>query len=100
MTHDEVLGWRTELKAIEALLERLGSSGGEWADVVDVARGSESPERDRGLSLAAPLLILLSAGRSDRRSGLGCAHSERQAGREAAYVCTHVQAAGVRAGRQ
>jgi hypothetical protein len=28
ITNDEVLGWRTELKAIEALLERLGSSGG------------------------------------------------------------------------
>ena len=28
MTHDEVLGWRTELKAIEALLERLDSARG------------------------------------------------------------------------
>ena len=27
ITHDEVLGWRRELEAIEALLERLGSSG-------------------------------------------------------------------------
>ena len=27
ITQDEVLGWRTELKAIEALLERLDSSG-------------------------------------------------------------------------
>jgi hypothetical protein len=27
ITHDEVLGWRTELAVIEALLERLGSSG-------------------------------------------------------------------------
>ena len=28
ITHDEVLGWRTELKAIETLLERLDSFGG------------------------------------------------------------------------
>jgi hypothetical protein len=28
VTYDEVLGWRTELEVIEALLERLGSSGG------------------------------------------------------------------------
>jgi hypothetical protein len=28
MTHDEVLGWRRELEAVEALLERLDSSGG------------------------------------------------------------------------
>jgi hypothetical protein len=28
MTHDEVLGWRRELEAIEALLERLDSAGG------------------------------------------------------------------------
>ncbi len=28
MTHDELLGWRTELKAIDALLERLDSAGG------------------------------------------------------------------------
>lgn len=27
MTHDEVVGYRTELKPIEALLERLGSAG-------------------------------------------------------------------------
>ena len=27
MTHDDVLGWRRELKAIEALLERLDSAG-------------------------------------------------------------------------
>ena len=27
MTHDDVLGWRTELEAIEALLERLDSAG-------------------------------------------------------------------------
>jgi hypothetical protein len=28
MTHDELLGWRTELEAIDALLERLDSAGG------------------------------------------------------------------------
>jgi hypothetical protein len=28
MTHDEVLGWRRELEAVDALLERLESSGG------------------------------------------------------------------------
>lgn len=28
MTHDELLGWRTELEAIDALLERLDSVGG------------------------------------------------------------------------
>jgi hypothetical protein len=28
MTHDDVLGWRTELTAIDALLERLDSAGG------------------------------------------------------------------------
>lgn len=28
ITHDEVLGWRIELEAIDALLERLGSSSG------------------------------------------------------------------------
>ena len=27
MTHDDVLGWRTELEAIDALLERLESAG-------------------------------------------------------------------------
>jgi hypothetical protein len=28
MTHDDLLGWRTELEAIDALLERLDSAGG------------------------------------------------------------------------
>ena len=53
ITHDRVLGWRRELKAIEALLERLDSPG-QWSDVAGVARGSEARERDRGLSPAAP----------------------------------------------